>query len=54
MIMTWVLIGLIAFIALCVIAFNVRNEVARKTPEQTAKSETKPDTTTAIKRTDKQ
>lgn len=52
--MTWILIGLVAFIALCIIAFNVRNEAARKTPEQTAKNETKPDTTAPIKRTNKQ
>jgi hypothetical protein len=52
--MNWVFFGLIAFIVICVIAFNLRNQAARKTTEQTAKSETKPDTTTPIKRTNKQ
>lgn len=49
--MNWVLVGLIAFVIFCIVAFNIRNQAARKTPEQTAKSETKPDTTTPIKRT---
>jgi len=52
--MNWVLFGLVAFIIICIIAFNMRNQAARKTPEQTAKSETKPDTTTPITRTKNQ
>lgn len=52
--MNWVLFGLIAFIVIGIIAFHMRNAAARKTPEQTAKSETKPDTTTSIKRTKNQ
>lgn len=52
--MNWILVGLIAFIVIGLIAFRLRNQAARKTPEQAPKSETKPDTTAPLKRTKKQ